>query len=501
MSIQRNILANTASQLYAALIGILLVPWYVQYLGVEAYGLVGFYTMIQGWFMLLDLGLTPALGREAARFKAGAADALALRRLLRALEGIFLVVALLGGSALMAGAQGIAGHWLHLQSLDPSEVSRAVALLAAVVALRWICGLYRGVITGFEHIVWLSSCNVSIATLRFVLVIPFLAFVGSTPTHYFGYQLGAALIELVLLLRCTYRLLPIADGAQPIRWHWQPVRGVLRFALSAAFTSAIWVIVTQTDKLLLSGWLPLADYAYFTLAVLAANGILLVCAPITGAILPRLTRLWAQGDEQAVVRLYRDVTQVITVIVAPLALVLALFPGQVLLAWTGNPEVVQNAAPVLALYALGNGVLALAGLPYLLQVARGDLSLHVVGNVAFVVLFVPLLLLAVSRYGMVGAGYAWVVAHLLPFAAWLPYVHRRILNGEHLRWLSHDIATIIVPPALAGLVAWQWLTWPHSRPATVATLLALYTALTGLAVAGSSAARSRLGSTMRWLGA
>ena len=76
MSVKRNIVANYAGQLYATLIGILLVPLYVRYMGVEAYGLVGFFTMLQGWFMLLDMGLTPTLGREAARFKGGAIDAL-----------------------------------------------------------------------------------------------------------------------------------------------------------------------------------------------------------------------------------------------------------------------------------------------------------------------------------------------------------------------------------------------------------------------------------------
>jgi len=261
------------------------------------------------------------------------------------------------------------------------------------------------------------------------------------------------------------------------------------------------VIVSQTDKLVLSGWIPLADYGHFTLAVLAASGILFACAPVTGAVLPRLTRLWAQSDEQTMARIYHDVTQVVAVVATPLVLMLALFPSQVLLAWTGNAEIAQHAAPVLALYALGNGVLALAGLPYMLQVARGDLRLHVAGNVGFVLLFLPLLLFAVGRYGMIGAGYAWVAAHLLPFVAWLPYVHHRFLRGQHLRWLSQDIAPIVILPALAGMAASHWMTWPQARGATAAVLLTLFAALTALAIAGSSAARSRLGSTMRWRGA
>lgn len=81
MSLQKNIAANYVSQIYVTLIGIVMLPVYIKYMGAEAYGLVGFFSMLQAWFSLLDLGLTPTIGRETARFKAGAVSALDFRRL------------------------------------------------------------------------------------------------------------------------------------------------------------------------------------------------------------------------------------------------------------------------------------------------------------------------------------------------------------------------------------------------------------------------------------
>src|SRR3989304_7095784 len=103
-SLSNNILANYVSQIYVTLIGIIMVPLYIKYMGAEAYGLVGFFAMLQAWFNLLDMGLTPTMSREAARFFGGATDALSYRRLVRALEGVFLVVALSGGGAMFAAA-------------------------------------------------------------------------------------------------------------------------------------------------------------------------------------------------------------------------------------------------------------------------------------------------------------------------------------------------------------------------------------------------------------
>ena len=492
MSLRRSIVANSASQLYAVAIGILFVPLYVRYMGIEAYGLVGIYTMLQGWFVLLDLGLTPTVTRETARFNGGAIGALELRRLFRALEGIFVTTAIAGALFLIAISGVIATNWITVEAHHWTEVQRALCLMAVVVSLRWVCGLYRGAITGFEDIVWLSGVTGIVATVRFALIVPFLMFVGATPTYFFAYQLAVALLEVTILVARTYRLFPPVPVRGIIPWQWAPVRPVLRFALSAAFTSAVWVFVTNTDKLILSGMVSLTDYAYFTLAVLVASGIAILSSPIGAAILPRLTNLNAQGDEDALVRRYREATQIVLVVCAPVVLMLALFSEPILMAWTNQPGVAHNAAPILSLYAIGNGLLTLLTIPYYLQIARGNLTLHVIYNVVFVILFAPLLVLAVSRFGMIGAGYAWIIANLFPVLVWLPVVHRRFLPGMHMRWLTRDVLAVVALPVGAALAARYFIVWPPARIWLFVELLLVYGVLVLLAACSSSAIGGRL---------
>jgi O-antigen/teichoic acid export membrane protein len=100
-SLKYNIVASYASQIYVIAIGILLLPEYVKLMGAEAYGLVGFYAIMQAWFMLLELGLTPTMLRETARFRGGSTGAITLRRSCGP-ETIFIVVALLGAAAVVA---------------------------------------------------------------------------------------------------------------------------------------------------------------------------------------------------------------------------------------------------------------------------------------------------------------------------------------------------------------------------------------------------------------
>lgn len=146
MSLKRNIIANYTSQLYVTGVGILILPLYIKYMGAEAYGLVGFFTMLQAWFAVLDLGLTPTIGRETARYFGGSMSALAYRQLFRALSVIFVFIAVLGGGVLFVFAEQVASHWLQIATLDIREVLIAVQIMAISVALRWLGGLYRGVI-------------------------------------------------------------------------------------------------------------------------------------------------------------------------------------------------------------------------------------------------------------------------------------------------------------------------------------------------------------------
>lgn len=496
MSLKRNILANYASQIYVTLIGIVMVPMYVRYMGAEAYGLVGFFAMLQAWFTLLDMGLTPTMARATARFNGGASDALSLRRLLRALEGIFIVIAVLGGASMIAGSGAIAGSWLKVQHLPLDEVQHVIMLMAVIVALRWVCGLYRGAINGFERFVWLGGFNIAIATARFVLVIPLFIYVGTSPTEFFRYQLVVAVVELVVLVAQTYRLLPKVKTGKRTPWQWEPLRGVLKFSLSIAFTSSVWVLVTQTDKLVLSKLLPLADYAYYTLAVLVASGVMVISGPISGALLPRLTKLSASGDEVGLIRLYRNATQLVTVIAVPTALVLAFFSEQVLWAWTGNAEIAHTAAPVLTLYALGNGILALGAFPYYLQFAKGDLRLHLIGNALFVLLLIPALIWATIQYGVIGAGYAWLGANAVYFLFWVPKVHKRFVKGLHMQWLLRDVGTTVSLTVVGGVLANSLVKWPQERLPVAMGITAVSLVLLVIAVAGSSWIRETISG--RW---
>lgn len=461
-------------------------------MGSEAYGLVGFFTMLQACFALLDLGLTPTIARETARYRGGTMTALYYRQLFRALSVIFVGVAIIGGGGLWFLAETIAYKWLNVETLSMSVVVIAVQIMAISVALRWLGGLYRGVVTGSERIVWLSGFNAIIATLRFPAVFATMWYFGFTPLVFLWHQLCVAVFEVVVLYAMSKQLNPRLQPSETIGWSIQPVKPVLKFALTIAFTSSVWVLVTQTDKLILSGILPLAEYGFFTLAVLVASGIMILSAPVSTVIMPRMARLHAEGKHEEMILVYRNATQIVSVVAGSASLVIAFFPHALLYFWTGDQHLTDQAAPILRLYALGNAVLAIGAFPYYLQYALGNLRYHLIGNAFMVVFLIPSIIWAANSFGGVGAGYAWLGMNCLYLLVWVGYVHYKLQPGLHWNWLIKDSLAIYLPVILLLQVVSQWGLANENR-----WLVFLYLAVVGvasllIAIISSSMAREKL---------
>ena len=166
------------------------------------------------------------------------------------------------------------------------------------------------------------------------------------------------------------------------------------------------------------------------------------------------------------------------------------------MAWTGDEAITRNAAPVLTLYALGNGILALGAFPYYLQFAKGDLKLHLIGSALFMLLLIPALIWATSQFGVIGAGWAWLSANLLSFLFWVPIVHRRFVKGLHTQWLLRDVGPIACLTVAAAALAQGLVTWPHERASLTMGITLVSLVILVIAAIGSSWVRETISS--RW---
>ena len=459
---------------------------------------MGFFAVMQAWLNLLDMGLSPTLARQVAHTRGQDSNFTELKRLLRSLEIIFFSLSVCIGLSVVLSSRWIAENWLQVETLRHSEVAYCIALMGIMVGMRWFASLYRSGINGMEHQVWLNGANMLLTTLRFVGALALLRWISQEPRHFFTYQLVISIIELGIIGAKFYTITPTSQGVG-LRFDWPSVKAVLPFAGGIAYTAVIWILLTQLDKLLLSKILPLKEYGYFALVAVVANGVLQLAAPISQALLPRLTYLLSQGKEQEMLASYRKATQIMAVIMLPLTGMVALFSTELLFAWTGNKTASEWAGPILFWYVLGNGILAVGAFQYYLQFAHGKLRMHVIYNTISASVQVPIVIFAVFNYGAMGVAVAWFSFRVITFFIWPPIVHHKFAPGIHRKWLFNDIGPIFVATAVMLLLANAIsLDFVHiGRLETFAALIGMGTFVLLINVFVSTACRKLLIATFR----
>jgi O-antigen/teichoic acid export membrane protein len=445
MNVRNNTLANAAGQSYNILIGFIITPFYLHYLGAESFGLIGFYTLIQSWMHLLDVGLSPTLGRRIAIEKARNLGFNAFFDLLRSVEFIFIIFGMIIIFFITSTNQWISEKWIKGESLNNELIVYCILLMGIIIGVRLLAGLYKGCIIGLQDQVWLNIFTIFILSLKYIGSIVVLEFWQPTVDTFFEYQLIIAILELIILQKFLYKNIQLEKNIlMDLRFKSKVIKQVIPMSLGLAYTSALWILVSQSDKIILSTVLPLSEFGYFSLIALITTSIMVSTLPIWQAITPKLTELHQQGQFHSFEKLYRQASKFAVSISCSITCVVCMYPEFVIYSWTGDMNAASWGYQVLFWYSLGTFFLAASSAQYFLQISIGSVRLHVIGSTATVFLQLPVIYWAAINYSALGAGLSWFLCRILLFIFWVPYVHRRFLPGLQFKWLLLDTFPIVI---------------------------------------------------------
>ncbi len=442
-----NLVANFAGQGWTALMALAFVPLYIKFLGIEAYGLIGFYAMLQAAFQILDLGLSQTMNREMARYSTLPEKSSEARDIVRTLEIGYWAIGIIIGIAILILSPFIARHWIKPGSIPVETVQHAVLIMGILTALQWPFSFYEGGLMGLQRQVLLNVIKIGISTLGICGSVFILWKVSPTITAYFTWQIIVNALSVTLLTILLWHSLPPSDRS-PV-FNPRLLRNISRFAAGMGGITLSGIILSQMDKVILSKLLSLEMFGYYTLAGVASSVIpFLLVSPMFNALFPRFTSLVATNDDSALKILYHQSSQLMAVLVLPVATVLAVFSFDILLLWTGNAKTAGMASPIVSVLVIGMAINALMVLPYALQLSHGWTGIGLRINTFLIIILVPAIFFMTARYGAVGAATVWVALNCINMAIGVPLTHRRLLRGEMMSWLTKDVG----PPALAAML-------------------------------------------------
>lgn len=464
--------------------GFAFIPLYVRCLGVESYGLIGLFALVQAWLVLLDFGMTPTLNREMARYTAGHKDIQAIHDLLRSLELVVVALGAVIAIGLWLSAGWLAENWIQTVALPSSLVAEALSIMALVVALRFGEGLYHGALYGLQLQAWYSGASALIATIRGLGAVALLAFGSPTISAFFFWQLLVSLTSLLLYRWKVHAYL--GAPTQSAQFSSKALVRIWRFAGGMTGIAMLSVLLTQVDKVMLSKMITLEAFAYYSLAATLAAALSMLVIPVDNAVYPQMVKLVELEAQSALIDLYHKSAQLVSILTVPVMLLCVFMSEGILYMWTGDHKLAASASPLLSVLALGTFLNCLMHIPYQLQIANGLTKIAIWVNGFALLFFIPALWWSIPKFGPIAAACAWVGLNTMYVLVVIHLTHRTLLQKEKLRWYIDDVLLPVAAGSAAFLLV--QLMQPSTGDGRLHWLVFLAVAgmVTALAAAGAA---------------
>lgn len=495
MTLGRNLVAGLANSIWSALIGLAVVPFYLNHLGIEAYGLIGFFVTTQALLQLLDMGMAPTINREVARCSASG-ELKEAGKLLHTLAVVYWGMAAAIAMLLLVLAPLIAEYWLQSKQLSAQTITHAVMLMGLVVACRWPIGLYQGALIGAQRLTVSSAINMTMVTVGSVGAVAILAFVSPTIEAFFIWQACVGLVYAITMRFAAWRII---GKTEQISFDIEKLKSVWLFTAGMSGIGLTALIFTQMDKVILSKMLGLEEFGHYMLATVVVSGLYVLITPVFNVVYPRFSALVATGDTEKLTDLYRMGTRLLVSAIFPIAMVLAVFGNELVQIWTGNSAIASSVAPIIALLAIGSALHGAMYFPYALQLAYGMTRLPLTINIILMMVFLPLIIYFALNYGAFGGALAWLVLHVMYMLLGTWLTHRRLLKGVGAGWLLQEIGIPLMLTLLVGVLGYFAV---HSNEFTAlvklvcGSLLALIAMV--LSVTTSNRLRAAIQANLKW---
>jgi len=433
------------------ILAILFIPIYLNRLGAESFALIGVYALIQASIFIFDIGFRQTIGREFAKMS-GTESIEEARNIFTSIEFLVVFISSILLVTIFFSAEFLAVDWLSVDLLSAEFLAKNIKIIGLIVILRFIECIYIAALVGLQRQVALNFVIVVNLLLRFIGSVAVLEFISNDIITFFYWQLLVAIISIVTLMYISKSFMP----QQKLRgkFSWISLSNISRYAGGVMIASILGILITQMDKIVLTSLVSLSSYTPYVLAGTLVGVLLSITMPVANTFFPQLTQAHESGDQAGFSRLFRLSSQLVACTVAPLALVFIIFPREVVYLWTGELSVAVQVAPVLQVLAVGNLLAALSKVNSQAMYATGWTSFLVYMSIFGVVMVIPMNYFLISKWGVLGAAYGWLIYNAIVFHFEYIFLFRKLMKGQLVKWLKG-----IYRPILASLIMILLLKW------------------------------------------
>lgn len=404
MSIKRNTLWNLVGAGSPILVAIFAIPFLLNQLGNEGFGILTLIWALIGYFTLFDFGIGRALTYELSR-RAGADDQ-ELSPYLKAGLVLTMSTGLLGGVVVAALADPISHAWLGINKSWHEDARLAFFIVAVGIVPTSLTSGFRGAFEGLNRFDISNINKVVVGALTFALP------AWSVAVH--GQQLWIASLYIVSV-RFIFAFALIYQLKEflftKILCKKNHFYSLLNYGVWLSVSSVVGPLMVYGDRFLVSAILGVDLLPFYTIPQEMLGRILLIPLAFTSALLPKLAIMDLVDLKFIYIRYFKGIAIIMFVICTTVAFLA--FPA--LQFWISDDFAATAIGTVLVLI-VGVWFNSMASAPYTALNALGKTRLTAIIHVSELVAYIPLVWYFIYNYGIIGVAFAWAIRTLVDFA-------------------------------------------------------------------------------------
>ncbi len=434
----RNTILNLIGLGAPLVVAIFAIPFLIDGLGTDRFGILTLVWAAIGYFGLFDLGLGRALTQIVAK-KLGTDREQEIPTLVWTALFAMLVVGLLGSAVVFLFSRWLVMTTLKIPPVLQSETLYVFYLVALSIPVVVTTAGLRGVLDAHQRFGLTNSVRIPMGVLIFLgplLVLPFSRNLFSVVAVLIVIRVIAWVAYLIL---CFYVVPALRCG---VVVKGSMLRPLIRFGTWMTVTNIVGPLMVYLDRFLIGAVLSVAAVAYYATPYEVVTKLWIIPVAVVGVLFPAFSTSFVQ-DRGRTSLLFDRGTKYVFLALFPLTLLIVTLAYEGLDLWLGG-EFAQNSTCVVQWLAVGVFINSLAHVAFSLVqgVGRPDITakLHLV-ELPFYLISLWWL---VAAYGIEGAAIAWVVRIVID-AIFLFGIARRLLPTRESITLR---ATVTIGTAL-----------------------------------------------------
>ena len=436
----KNIASNISSSLINGFLLILCTPIYIKYIGIEGYGYIALWQMMQMLILLADPGLSTSLTREIAKYN----SEFKLRNILKTTEYVLIPILIIVIILMFYASPYIANNWISMEMNDNINRVKVLKLIIVSIIFQFLFNLYSSCLYGIEEIFIVNNIQIISNLFRYIGVILVLS-IAPEIDYFLIWQILIGLFQVVYTKYIVNKKININNKKSDFEFSY--LKLIYRYSLQIYISAILGIMISNVDKIAVTKYLNTNNLGRYNLAVSGAFIIQLFVLAITRVLYPKFTKAISENLELSK-KLYYDACAIAGLIVIPISFFLLFFSDTVYYLWLGDidKEIILTFK-ILLISMLFSGI---ASVSAAYQQAFGWANFHSYMLLFSLLIGSILLPVSIQYYGIIGATIVWAIHGLsdITFGVW--YMHKKMNLKKLKKWYAEVffIPTILCIPVL-----------------------------------------------------